>query len=94
MTAFGRADEDAVEEMVFRFGPEVIDLGLRTLRDPEEAAAHVERTFLRIWQRALHYPSCPAPLDTWVSWQALLVAAQMTVGIGARSAAPAATSTR
>lgn len=74
MSAFGRGDVRAVEELFVRSGPRLFGIGLRWAHQVDLASALVELNFLRLWQLAARFSASSQPLDTWAVRQALAVA--------------------
>ena len=66
MSAFGRGEITAADELYLRFAPKVFGLGLHALDDADLAADLVQDTFIRLWRRGSQYLAGNVPLEDWI----------------------------
>jgi RNA polymerase sigma-70 factor (ECF subfamily) len=77
MSEFERGDVKAIGALFHRFAPMIYGIGVRTFRDRDRAAEHVECTFVRLWRQASRYASSSVALERWILLHALDVAVEM-----------------
>jgi RNA polymerase sigma-70 factor, ECF subfamily len=70
MSAFGRGELTAADELYLRFASKVYGLGLKALGDADLAEDLVQDTFIRLWRRGSQYLASNVPLEDWILTQA------------------------